>query len=202
MMNREILRQIRAHRAEVGLTQEQAAELADMQRDTWLRYETGRRDASVVMLRRMAKAVGLEIEIPDPPPPPPRPAPQPRMATPLFRRFMDKIRAQREALGLSQDEAGRRAGIHKQTWGNLERGHHVGQHVTVERLHAAAGAVGLRLALVPESHEVLMDLTEHELRAVIRVAQHYRRIAPRNPPVFRSAMDKIERRTESESEAA
>lgn len=125
-----------------------------------------------------------------------------RRASPTLCRLMDKIKGGRVSAGLTHTQAAARASWNKSTWGNLERGHHNGREVGVDRVASAAQAVNMRLEVVAEHHEPLLELDADEAEWLIRLAEWYRGRSPKMPVIGTSTCDKLIRATRRAEKAA
>jgi hypothetical protein len=63
---------------------------------------------------------------------------------------------------------------------------------SLEELASMASVADLSLQLVDKHHAPFMNLTRDESMAVMRMVLHFKRNGPTLPPVFQTAVDKIE----------
>lgn len=70
--------------------------------------------------------------------------------------FGERVREARQAAGLSIAEAGRRAGISRSSWHDLESGHR-GNNPTLSTVAAVAQALGLSMLELLEGVDVEID---------------------------------------------
>lgn len=92
------------------------------------------------------------------------------------------------ASGIDYLEFARRSGIAAARWRDLRSGH---SKLTLDDLPKLAKAAGLSFQVVASHHDPFIQLTEDEAKALLALAEHYKRNGPKQPHPLRAAVEKL-----------
>lgn len=204
----EYMQAIKEVRERRGIRRGEAAERAGMAPETWSKLEGGYSNSATNPPRpqfdtvaSMADAVGLRLVfvpdrtraiLPDDMPTPVH-TERVRKVSPVVSRLVEKIRAARKASGLSRLQAATRASLAESTWKDLENGvHPVGRDFGVDRLQAAASALGMELELTARHHRPFLRLDERDATELRRLVAWYCARAPRIPEGIARVRDRLD----------